>query len=410
MKCMPNLVSRQWLLVAAGVLTAFQGWAAQQPTVNSHEVNADHSVTFRYYAPSARKVEIRLDYDSHPIPLKKGSDGLWTLRTGPLQPALHFYGLAVDDVPIFDPLNQAVDPTYFFVGNQVRVPGSEPQLWDVTDVPHGVLHHHIYHSAVIANLPDGMEDYYVYTPPGYDAEKARLYPVLYLFHGWAGRADSWVQDGQANLIMDNLIARSLAKPMIVVMPLGYGDLNFVTKGFGVWHDPSAIADNVERFSKALLTEIMPQIEAGYRVTPDRNNRAVAGLSMGGGQSLLIGLNHPEIFGFVGGFSSALGSEPYDSIFPHLGVPSEPKPDLVWIACGTDDALITSNRGFISWLKAKGVEATAIETPGIHNWPVWRDNLVHFAPLLFRRKVGRVDTTSCRPGSADRLKIRCPSLK
>jgi enterochelin esterase-like enzyme len=356
--------------------------SAQQPMLNSREVNADGTITFRYYAPSAQKVEIGLDYDPHPKPMEKGPDGVWTFTTSPLQPALHFYGLVVDGTHILDPLNRDVDPTYFFMGNQVWVPSAKPELWNVTDVPHGVLHHHFYHTKVIANLPNGIEDYYVYTPPGYDDSKAKHYPVLYLLHGWAGKANCWVEDGQADTILDNLIAQGKAKPMIVVMPLGYGDLDFVTKGMGQWSDVSAIHRNIELFSKALLTEIGPQVEAKYRITYGPESHAIAGLSMGGGQSLLIGLNNPLIFGEVGSFSGALGSDHLSELFPNLNASSAPKPSLVWIACGTSDDLITPNRLLITWLKTKGLAPTAVETPGIHNWPVWRNNLIAFLPQLF----------------------------
>jgi enterochelin esterase family protein len=372
------------VLAAIGLGTA--GFApAQQPQLDSHEVNADRSITFRYYAPTAQKVELRLDYDPNPVSLQKGADGVWTLQTAPLPPALHIYGLSVDGVSVLDPFNKEVDPTYFFMSNFVHVPGP-PQVWDAGAVPHGVLHHHEYRSSAIAHAPEGLEDFYVYTPPGYDAAKGTRYPVLYLLHGWAGKADSWVADGQANFILDNLIAQGRAKPMLVVMPLAYGDLDFVTKGPGQWKDSANVNRNISLFSQALLTEILPQVEAGYRTGPGRANRAIAGLSMGGGESLTIGLNHPDVFGAVAGLSSALAPEPYATIFPHLTSASHPKPNLLWIACGTEDGLLAPNRQFIAWLKTQGLAPTAIETPGIHNWPVWRDDLVRLAPLLFRSGV------------------------
>jgi enterochelin esterase family protein len=169
--------------------------------------------------------------------------------------------------------------------------------------------------------------------------------------------------------------------MIVVMPLGYGNLGFVTSGFGVWSDEARIGDNLRRFSSALRSEIIPQVDSSYRVSARREDRAIAGLSMGGGESLIIGLNHPDMFAWVGGFSSAVAYPRLDGLFPNL----DPKraPTLLWVACGTDDNLINPNRAFVAWLRAKSLQPVAIETPGIHNWPVWRDNLVHFAPLLFR---------------------------
>jgi enterochelin esterase family protein len=384
MKLHPGLRARlQPLLLSAG-LAATSAIAAGQPAaLNSHEVNADGSVTFRYNGPSAREVTVSLDYDHHALALKKGADGVWSLTTAPLQPAVHAYALAVDGSPIMDPLNGSVDANFVFLTNVVRVPGSTPQLWDTTDVPHGVVHHHIYRSAVIRGLPDGTEDYYVYTPPGYDAGGRKRYPVLYLLHGWSSLADSWLSGGQANLILDNLIAQHRALPMIVVMPLGYGDLSFVTKGFSQWNDEARIALNLGLFSDALLSEIIPQVEAGYRVYASREDRAIAGLSMGGGESLLIGLNHQDLFAWVGGFSSAVVYASFDGLFPKLDSSKAGPLRLLWVACGTEDDLIANDRKFVAWLRTKGIQPTAIETPGIHNWPVWRDNLIHFAPLLFR---------------------------
>jgi enterochelin esterase-like enzyme len=354
---------------------------AQQPALNSHEVNADRSVTFRYYAPTAQKVTVSLDYDhNHLMPLVKGSDGVWTVTTPALLPALHAYALEVDGTPILDPRNPSVDPGYAFLTNEVAVPGAQ-QIWDAGDVPHGVIHHHTYKSAAIRGLPGDLEDYYVYTPPGYDGSAGKQYPVLYLLHGWSATSESWMREAKANLILDNQIARGQAVPMIVVMPLGYGELSFVTGGFGQWNDEAKIGNNLQRFSRALLTEILPQVEAGYRASARREDRAIAGLSMGGGESLIIGLNHPDMFGWVGGFSSAVAYPSLDGLFPNLDPKAQPK--LLWVACGTEDDLIKPNRLFVAWLKTKGLEPTAIETPGIHNWPVWRDNLVHFAPLLFR---------------------------
>jgi enterochelin esterase family protein len=170
--------------------------------------------------------------------------------------------------------------------------------------------------------------------------------------------------------------------MIVVMPLGYGDMAFV-KDFKVWDDPAAIANNIDRFGRTLVN-IEGMVDLTYRTLHDREDRAIAGLSMGGGQSLVIGLNHPQEFGWVGGFSSAVVYDKFDGVFPNLNAYFASPPKLLWIACGTEDQLIGANRKFEAWLGTKGVHPTVVETPGIHNWPVWREDLIRFAPLLFRR--------------------------
>jgi enterochelin esterase-like enzyme len=370
-------------LACAAFVAVIAAAAAQQAPLDSHQVNPDRSVTFRYFAPTAQQVSVSLDYDHRALPMAKGADGVWSLTTQPLQPAPHMYALSVDGTAVLDPLNPSIDPNLVYRTNMVSVSGGAPQPWDTADVAHGVVHHHAYRSAAILGLPEGLEDYYVYTPPGYDPAGARRYPVLYLLHGWSAEADTWLVAGRANLILDNLIAQGRASPMVVVMPLCYGDLGFVTGGFGQWNDESRIANNLGRFSDALLKEIMPQVEAGYRVSSGREDRAIAGLSMGGGESLVIGLNHQDLFAWIGGFSSAVLYANLDAPFPAVGSPKGIRPRLLLVACGTEDELIGPNRRFVAWLKAKGLQPTAVESPGIHNWPVWRDDLVHLAPLLFR---------------------------
>jgi len=360
------------------LLVAPLGAVAQQPALKSHEINPDRSVTLRLYAPTAASVTVSVDHN-RAVPMARGSDGVWTYSTPPLVPALHTYGFTSDGTAILDPLNPAVDPCLRLLINEVTVPGPA-QIWDVADVPHGVVHRHIYRTAVIQGLVGDAETYYVYTPPGYDPGSRRTYPVLYLLHGWTHVAESWMHCGQANLILDNLAAQGRTVPMIVVMPLNYGDMDFVL-GADQWDDPSKVAQNLGVFSTALLTEVIPRVEALYRASPRRGDRAIAGLSMGGGESLVIGLRHPDVFGWVGGFSAAVGYHDLDAVFPNMSPQTAPK--LLWVSCATGDGGFPATERFIAWLKAKGMAPMAVDTPGVHNWAVWRDNLIHFAPLLFR---------------------------
>ncbi|HWZ84252.1 MAG TPA: alpha/beta hydrolase-fold protein [Terriglobales bacterium] len=357
---------------------------AQAPTsFNSHEVHPDGRITFRYKDSKATKVLLELD-GAAPLPMKKDKHGVWSVVAPPLTPEIYGYAFEVDGHARLDPMNMVVKPNLVYIGNTVTVPGKTPQLWDALDVPHGEVHHHFYTSKVALNLPGGQSDYFVYTPPGYDSKNTKSYPVLYLLHGWSDLANGWTEVGEANFIFDNLIARGKAKPMVVVMPLGYGDMKFVLDGDGGWNDPKAVEHNVTLFTQALLTEIMPRVESEYRVATDRNQRAITGLSMGGLESLFVGLTNSTQFAWVGGFSAVA-----ESLVNHerLANLSEKSLDLrlLWIACGTEDPLIKSNRQFVDWLKSKGIAPTAIETPGMHDWMVWRDNLSHFVPLLFQPK-------------------------
>jgi enterochelin esterase-like enzyme len=371
------------------LLLSVSALGQEMASFQSHEVHPDGSITFRYKDAAAGKVVLHLDGAAEPLALEKDSDGVWSVVTPPLAPEIYEYGFEVDGQLRLDPKNQTVIPNMVSLGNEVTVPSSVPQLWEAREVAHGVVHHHFYTSKVVSGLENGQSEYYVYTPPSYDPKRA--YPVLYLLHGWSDLANGWTAVGRANFIFDNLIAEGKAKPMLVVMPLGYGDMKFVNSGRSVWDDRAVIEHNLSLFSQSLLTEVLPQVEAEYHVSKKRNDRAIAGLSMGGMESLIIGLTHSDLFGWVGGFSSAPTVERLD--VERLDKKDQFAPlkrkstalHLLWIACGTEDHLITTNRQLVALLKGKDVPVTAIETPGMHTWQVWRDNLAHFAPLLFQEK-------------------------
>jgi enterochelin esterase family protein len=232
-------------------------------------------------------------------------------------------------------------------------------------------------------VANDQRDYYVYTPPGYDPGVKKTYPVLYLLHGFSDDASGWTAVGRANVILDNLIAHGKAKPMIVVMPLGYGTMEMITLGWDAWSHTDVRQRNLSKFREALLTEVMPSVESEYRVETDRHSRAIAGLSMGGSESLLTGLNNLDKFAWIGAFSSGGMPDDFQTDFPALDAKSNQQIRLLWIACGTEDRLITVNRNLREWLKGKGVQHIDIETPGMHTWMVWRRNLAEFAALLFR---------------------------
>ena len=344
----------------------------------SPEVHSDGSVTFRFRAPNALDVKVERE-GAEPVPMQKDEQGVWSVTTAPLSPDYYGYSILVDGVRSLDPSNPLLVPNLLESGNAVHVPGPSSLPWELNDVPHGEIHHHFYKSAVAG---DGR-DYYVYTPPGYDPAAKKTYPVLYLLHGFSDDASAWTAVGRANVILDNLIALGKAKPMIVVMPLGYGTLEFVNLGWNAWDHTELRDRNFKKFSAALLTEVMPQVENEYRITKDRNARAIAGLSMGGSESLLTGLNNLDKFSWVGAFSSGGIPDDFAKDFPALDAGANQQLHLLWIACGTEDHLITINRNLRGWLKTKDVKMTEIETPGMHTWMVWRRNLAEFAQLLFR---------------------------
>jgi len=353
-------------------------------TFNSHQPNPDRSLTFRYQDPTATAVVLNLDTAAKPVPMLKGADGLWTYTTPPLPPEIYSYRFDVDSRPQFDPNNlTGITPNLVYRGDQVEVPGDTPQLWDLQPVPHGTLHEHRYTTKAVVGLPANQSRFLVYTPPGYDPRARIAYPVLYLLHGWSNTVDTWTSTLQADLILDNLLASGKIKPMVVVIPLAYGDMSFVNGPIGeIWKQKPLVEHNTELFSQALLTEILPQAESAYTIRRDRQGRALAGLSMGGLESLQIGLANTDKFAFLGGFSAAVHLIDPPTQFSTL-TPKSTDLRLLWIACGVDDGLLKANQTLAAYLKSQGLPVTEVETPGAHVAFVWRDNLIHFAPLLFQ---------------------------
>jgi enterochelin esterase family protein len=342
-------------------------------------VNPDRSITFHFPALGAKNVLLDLE-GADPQPMTQDANGQWTLTTAPLDPEFYGYGFRADGIAYLDPASVLVKPNLLGLENEIEVPGPQPMDWDVQNVPHGVIHHHFYQSQTL----NRASDFFVYTPPDYNPRKK--YPVLYLLHGYSDDASGWTAVGRANVILDNLIAQNKIKPMIVVMPLGYGTMDMITHAWGAWSRQELVDRNFTLYTQVLLTEVKPLAEKLYSISKDRKDHAIAGLSMGGGESLRTGLNHLDDFAWIGAFSSAVPDKGYDQVFPNLASEAKKKDrlKLLWVACGTDDHLITPNRAFTGWLKQQQIPVTVIETPGRHTWMVWRNNLINFTPLLFQK--------------------------
>ena len=360
---------------------SLQIFAVAEPIV-SPEVHPDRSVTFRLKAPTATGVVVRCE--GKVWPMEKDTNGVWSVTSAPLAPDIYSYSLLVDGLRINDPGTPFLKPNLIDTESQVDVPGPGTLPWEINDVPHGVIHRHHYKSKIIGDERDVL----VYTPPGYDPAARRIYPVLYLLHGFSDTEDAWIDVGRANVILDNLIARKQAKPMLVVMPQGYGNMHILDGGWQASHQPGwqqLHDDSFAKFHDSLFAEIIPLVESNYRVNSDRTARAIAGLSMGGEQALLFGLDAPMSFAWIGAFSSGGLKTDFDKKFPHLDDKVNSQLRLLWIACGKEDGLFESNQKFDEWLKDKGVIHTWKETPGRHSFLVWRRNLAEFAPLLFQQK-------------------------
>src|SRR5438874_1272804 len=358
-------------IVCAMVSLSTSVLAQRPPAIISPEVQSDGRVTFRFADPNALKVELELEGEKTPRPMQKDDHGIWSLTVGPLQPDIYGYRFLADGVGLIDPSNPLMKPNLLNTESAVHVPGPTSLPWEVNQVAHGEIHHHFYESKIASD----HRDFYVYTPPDYFADTKAEYPVLYLLHGFSDDASGWTAVGRANVIFDNLIAQGKAKPMIVVMPLGYGTMQIIRNGWaGIANPPDIRQKSLSKFQEALLTEVMPKVESEYRIANDRNSRAIAGLSMGGSESLLTGLNNLDKFAWVGAFSAGGMPDEFDKDFPSLDAKANQQLKLLWIACGTEDRLITANRNLREWLKTKGIQHTDIETPGMHTWMVWRRNL------------------------------------
>ena len=396
-----------WALVSMSALQgpmlgqAVRPSASPVPLVSAPEVDpavhADRSATFDLLMPHAERVELEVEGFAKPFAMAQDAarPGHWTYTVPPLAPEYYSYSFLVDGVSVVDPHNVTVKTSAFRVQSVFLVPGQlvaghpgEP--WEAADVPHGVVSHHEYTSPIVKRTGS----YYVYTPPGYDARAKTKYPVLYLLHGYSDEDWAWTSMAKANVILDNLIAAGKAKPMIVVMPLGYGDMDMIKRGWIAWQDRELVVRNFSLFGEALYKEVMPRVNAEYPLLPGREDRAIAGLSMGGAETLLVGLNHTDDFAWIGSFSAGglgSGTDPggFGAIFPAVTPASAAKINggmrLLWISVGTEDALLEPNRAVIAWLKGQGLTVKAVETPGMHAWMVWRDNLAQFAPLLFQGK-------------------------
>jgi enterochelin esterase-like enzyme len=361
------------LISTAVSLALLLGWVAlaQTPPPDgavSPEVHSDRTVTFRLRAPQANQVTLYGDWMpvGKPEALTKSADGVWSLTTGPLPASGHLYWFNLDGVAIADPINPIIKRRQRTSASLVEVPATPPALWEMRDVPHGSVVTEWRKSTVL----NRTERVILYLPNGYETSKTR-YPVLYLVHGSGDVPESWVEAGHANLILDNLIAEGKAKPMIVVMPAGHA----VPFGAGR-NNP---VDNSELFDRYLTGEVIPALEAEYRVASGASNRALAGLSMGGSHTIYTGFHHPGLFSALGIFSPGLSRA--ESRMEGA------QPGLIWIACGEQDTTVQYPRvkAWAGSLSQAGIRETFTTYQGAHTWPVWRESLAEFLPLIFNGK-------------------------
>ena len=389
-------------LLTAAAQVSIASAQTPRPQVVSPEVTSDRRIILRLYAPTAQQVVASGELDGKPHPLMKGSDGVWTATIGPLDPDIYTYAFSVDGVIALDPQNANTKYGYGSFGpvSIVQVPGDTPQFYDVRAVPHGEVRIRPYTSKALGV----SRTVWVYTPPDYD--KGKDFPVLYLLHGAGDIESGWTMIGRANTILDNLIAEKKARPMVVVMPLGHTIQSFWTGPAKTVVDPVASAMRGARslddiittmmsgdgkgglspFGRDLVEDVMPMIEQTYKVSRKPEDRAIAGLSMGGGQTINLALGKPELFRYVALMSPAASGRVAE-FYPAVAK----SPDtynkqfkVFWIGVGKDDGLTgPGDHAFVEALKKNGVKQTFVVSPGRHEWTVWRHHLAQVAPLLFQ---------------------------
>jgi enterochelin esterase-like enzyme len=385
---------------------AAQAFGKRPPAPRPPEILSDKSVTFRLSAPNATEVMVNGDWvEGFPPPgikMTKNDQGAWSVTVGPLAPELWGYTFSVDGVRTLDPGNPLVKRDGSRYDNILLIPGPESELYEAKDVPHGNVSMVWYDSAILKKV----RRMYVYTPPGYETSKER-YPVFYLLHGGGGDEDAWYTLGRANLVLDNLIAQKKAKPMIVVMPngnpnqyaapgaglpavpmqypgRGAGPATPAAPGAAPAAKPAAMMmAYAGSYPESLAKDIIPFIEKNYRVLVNKDNRAVAGLSMGGGHTVTVTNNNPEMFGYIGVWSA--GARNADEAFEkQLAAIKAAGVKLYFVGCGLKDSMaLEGSRNLANLLQKQGIKYTLRETPGGHSWFNWRIYLGEFAQQLFR---------------------------
>jgi enterochelin esterase family protein len=379
------------------------GRGAAAPAFASTEILPDHRVVFRIFAPRADDVRLMgtdIPRNVQGLPMTKQDNGVWEVTTAPLDPGAYRYTFNVNGVAVIDPRSPAISESNNNVWSLVYVPGAD--FMETKDVPRGAIAAITYHSTALQR----MRRMHVYTPPGYEQGTAK-FPVLYLLHGAGDSDESWSSVGRAGFIIDNLIAAKKAKPMIVVMPAGHTTRTPIGRGAVPTDGPTRPADE---FVDEFVTDIMPYVEKTYRVAADRPHRAIAGLSMGGSQTLNIAIPHLEQFTYVGVFSSGLlgtiggGRGPAPAPGAAATPPPPPMPDpawerehlamldnaaakkgltVFWFATGSEDRLMPTTKATVELFKKHGFTPVFKESGGGHTWANWRDYLYEFAQQLFQ---------------------------
>jgi enterochelin esterase-like enzyme len=349
---------------------------SRTPLVISPQVNSDHTIVFRFLAPTANEVKLDAQFGKIPLPMIKDFSGIWSVTVEPVKPDMYPYHFIVDGVNVSDPNNSAIFPNEGFQNSMVEITGNTPLIHTVQNVPHGTLSYRYYNSPEL-----GIRPVVIYTPPGYEKNTDLIYPVLFLLHGTTDIEETWTKVGRANIILDNLIHQGKAVPMIVVMPYGraYPVIRKNSGSLRNW-------DNLQEFKKDFLSNCLPFVQGNYRVKTDKDNRAIAGFSGGGGETLYLGLNNPDMFGWVCGFAPGMLKEEFNrnnaSAFENPTLTNQ-RLKLFWIGMGKEDGLYPVISYYLKVLDEKKIKHETFISEGGHTWMNCKLYLSIIAQKLFK---------------------------
>lgn len=362
--------------LSVGINSNGQRAANTPPAFVSCEVHQDNKVTFRYLAPNAKDVKVNTQLATGAQTMAKGDNGVWSVTLGPVKPDMYPYNFVIDGIQVADPRNTAIFPNEGFQNSIVEITGDAPLVHTILNVPHGTLSYRYYTSSELGTRP-----VVIYTPPGYEKDSKTNYPVLYLLHGTTDVEETWTKVGRANIILDNLIAQGKAKPMIIVMPYGRA-YPLIKKSSGSLRN----WDNLQEFKKDFLNNLLPFVEQNYRVKKNKDSRAIAGFSGGGGETLYLGLNNPDLFSWVCGFAPGMLKEEFDRnnavAFENPALINQ-RLKLFWIGVGKEDGLYPVISDYLKVLDEKKIKHETFICDGGHTWMNCKLYLSTIAQKLFK---------------------------
>lgn len=375
----------------AGAILCISGFVMGQPPrgplARSPQINADRTVVFRFIAPLAKDVKLSAQFEKGPVQMTKDASGMWSVTVGPVKPDIYPYNFIVDGIQVMDPGNVAFFPNERFKGSLLDIPGETPLIHSLKNVAHGTVTYEYYPAS------DGtIGSLVVYTPPEYEKNPSKKYPVFYLISGTTDTEEAWFKVGRANLILDNLIAEGKAKPMIIVMPNGNVEARIADQKGGLKpadpagrESPEAVT-RAKTFGNDLVSYVIPYIEKNYRTISNGDNRAIGGFSRGGGQTLRTAFANMDKFSWICCYSAYLTPAEMDKEYKNV----TENPDrtnkqlkLLWVSVGNEDFLYKSTVEFMDFLKAKNITYKSLVTTGGHTWMNTKVFLTETAQLLFK---------------------------